>query len=375
MVEHFSKGQLPPQPFPLDSLNSPATTLEDIQQVFDWDYLMRCIEDIYLNNVEWAQQMYAELGIPEPKQLSPAWLTWKENFRRSMYHSFLMGAVLCGVYQKPLSDSPDHLFQDRETRLKQPHYEPLLKEEEVAHLLKYPVFNFEDYARHESIYEDLTEFFKGQTEHRPSALDNPDLINAYPEDAVSQLDRSHAETFYVEMIQCLLSSLTLLDHTGQSQIFEEQAVTNEEPSKRITVICLGSFYPETVALPDNPKDSHKALLSKKVISESKGSVWRSCSSLMSRILEIMHAFSGQPNHYKERYPTPPPPLQVFQYILRKHLGLRFSEDAFEPEDLDAPHHLFVHHLDMGHLLLDGWPEEVPPLFDLDDGIEYEAYYA
>ncbi|KAJ6010155.1 hypothetical protein N7499_004442 [Penicillium canescens] len=245
----------------------------------------------------------------------------------------------------------------------------------MAHLLKYSVFNFEDYARHESIYKGLAEFFKKQTEHRPSTLDNPELLNAYPEDAVPQLDRCHAETLHVEMIQCLLSSLTLLDHTGQSQIFEEQAVTVEEPSKKITVVCLGSFYPETIALPDNPKNAHKTLLLKKAISETKDSAWRSCSPFMSRILEIMRAFSGQPNHYKEQYPIPPPPVQIFQYILRKYLGLRFSEDAFESEDLDAPHHLFVHHLEMGHLLLDGWREVVPTLFDLDDGTEYEAYYA
>jgi hypothetical protein len=375
VVEYFDKGQFPPQPFPIDSLTTPAISSEDIRQVFDWEYLMTCIEDIYLNNVEWAQQMYAKLGIPNSEQLSPDWLIWKENFRRSMYHFFLMGGVLCRFYQEPLSESPDHLFQDRDKRVKQPDDEPLLKSEEMAHLLKYSVFNFEDYARHESIYKDLAEFFEKQTEHRPSTLDNPELLNAYPEDAVPQLDRCHAETLHVEMIQCLLSSLTLLDHTGQSQIFEEQAVTVGEPSKKITVVCLGSFYPETIALPDNPKNAHKTLLLKKAISESKDSAWRSCSPFMSRILEIMRAFSGQPNHYKEQYPTPPPPLQIFQYILRKYLGLRFSEDAFEPEDLDAPHHLFVHHLEMGHLLLDGWPEVVPTLFDLDDGTEYEAYYA
>ncbi|KAJ5159569.1 uncharacterized protein N7482_006573 [Penicillium canariense] len=286
-----------------------------------------------------------------------------------------MGAVLCRSHQEPLSESPKHLFQDRDKRLEKPD-EPLLKSEEMAHLLKYPVFNFEDYTRHESIYKDLAEFFGKQTEHRPPSLDDPELLDAYPEDAVSpQLDRYHAETLHVEMIQCLLSSMTLLNHTEQSKIFEEQTGTVEEPLKKITVVCLGSFYPETITLPRNPKNAHKTLLLKQAIPRSKDSVWRSCSPLMNRILEIMHSFSGQPNHYDEQYPTPPPPLQIFQYILRKYLGLRFSEDAFEREDLDAPHHLFVHHLEMGQLFLDGWPQVVPTLFDLDDGTEYEAYYA
>lgn len=115
---------------------------------------MRCMEDIYLNNVEWAREMYNDLGIPDPGQLSPEWIIWKENFRRSIYQFFLMGAVLCQSHQEPLSESPKHLFQDRVKRLEQPD-KPLLKSEEMAHLLKYPVFNFEDYARHESIYNDL----------------------------------------------------------------------------------------------------------------------------------------------------------------------------------------------------------------------------
>lgn len=60
---------------------------------------------------------------------------------------------------------------------------------------------------------------------------------------------------------------------------------------------------------------------------------------------------------------PPSPLQVFQYIFRTFLGLRFSDEAFEKEDLDAPHKLCVHHLDISRIFLDGWPDEVPTLFD------------
>ncbi|KAJ5218404.1 uncharacterized protein N7498_000503 [Penicillium cinerascens] len=342
VVEHFNRGQFPPQPFPLDSLSASAISSKDIRQVLDWENLMRGIEDIYLNNVEWAREMYNDLGIRDPGQLSPEWFIWKENFRRSIYQFFFMGEVLCRSHQEPLSESPKHLFQDRDIRLEQPD-KPLLKSEEMAYLLKFPVFNFEDYAHHEAIYNDIAELFRKQTEHRPPSLDNPELLDAYPEDAVSpQLDRYHAETLHAEMIQCLLSR---------------------------------SFYSEAIALPDNPKNSHKTLLLKEAIPRSKDSVWRSCSPFMNRILEIMHSFSGQPSHYKEQYPTPPPPMQIFQDILRKYLGLRFSDDAFEVEDLDAPDHLFVHYQEMGHLFLDRWPELVPSLFDLDDGTEYEAYYS
>jgi hypothetical protein len=74
---------------------------------------------------------------------------------------------------------------------------------------------------------------------------------------------------------------------------------------------------------------------------------------MEHVLYVMHTSSGQPNHYGNENWTPPPPLQVFQYIFRTFLGLRFSDDAFEEEYIDATHKMFVHYLEMFRIYLDG----------------------
>jgi len=93
------------------------------------------------------------------------------------------------------------------------------------------------------------------------------------------------------------------------------------------------------------------------------------------ILEIRRSFSGQLNYSGKQCPTLPSSLEIFQYIFRKYLRLRFSEDAFEVEDLNAQHYTFAHHLEIGHLFLDRCPEVIPSLFNLYNGAEYEVYYS
>jgi hypothetical protein len=73
-----------------------------------------------------------------------------------MYQSLMMGAVLCPAYQEALSPSneaelPECFLENCDMRLDDPD-EPLMKSDEMAYLLKYPVFNFEAYDDHSPIY-------------------------------------------------------------------------------------------------------------------------------------------------------------------------------------------------------------------------------
>ena len=383
MLEHFRKGQFPPVHFPLDSLSVEAQepSSDDVRQVLDWEHMVRCIENICLHNTEWGQHCYYYVRKANVKKRPPPeWLTWRDNFRRSMYQSLLMGAVLCREYQAPLAplnkdDLPKHFLEDCDKRLNDPD-EPLMKSEEMAYLLKYPVFNFEAYDYHNSIYEQLADFLRQQAKHRPSC--ESVLLDMYPEDATADnIDQDHAKALYAEMVQCLLSSMTLLNHGGDSQIFKQDDENMGKLNKKVTIVPLGSFYPELIALPANPQDANQTLLPKEpLLQETENSSWHPSSRFMNLFLDVMHSSSGQPNHYREEYPTPPPPLQVFQYIFRTFLGLRFSDDAFEEEDVDAAHKLFVHHPLICGIFLDGWPDEVPAFFDTPDGEgEYDAYFA
>ncbi|KAJ5199518.1 hypothetical protein N7472_004722 [Penicillium cf. griseofulvum] len=384
VVEHFQKGQFPPTPFPLPlGVNAQEPSSDEVQQVLDWEHLIRCIEDICFHNTEWGRQCHYLIYEANSAKRPSKWFTWRQNFRRSMYQSFMMGAVLCRAYQESLApsnkdDLPEHFLENFDKRLEDPHNpeNPLMTSDEMAYLLKYPVFNFEAYDDQHPIYGQLADFLRQQAEnHQPF---ESEILDMYPEDATpDQIDRDHAKVLYAEIVQCLFSSMTLLEFEGAPKIFKEEDEKAEKLSREVTIVPLGLFYPERFTMPANPRTAHKALLLKQPLSQKKKcTTWHPSSQFMNIFLEIMYSSSGQPNHYGEEYPTPPPPLQVFQYVSRTFLGLRFSDDAFEDEDVDAAHKLFMHHPLICGIFLDGWPDLIPTLFDTLDGEgEYDAYYA
>lgn len=55
----------------------------------------------------------------------------------------------------------------------------------------------------------------------------------------------------------------------------------------------------------------------------------------------MYHISGRPNEYADGCPTPHPPLQIFEFILRRFLGIRFSDDPFSEVRTDLRSELFL----------------------------------
>ncbi|KAJ5921912.1 hypothetical protein N7516_009615 [Penicillium verrucosum] len=173
-----------------------------------------------------------------------------------------MGAVLCSAYQEALAppnkdELPEAFLENCDMRLDDPD-EPLMKSEEMAYLLKYPVFNFEAYHDHSPIYGWLADFLRQQTEHHPQfEPGETKILDMYPEDATpDQIDRDHAKVLHAVMVQCLLSSMTLLNHQGGSRIFEKEHSNAGEFSRGVTIVPLGSFYPERITMPANPRNAY-----------------------------------------------------------------------------------------------------------------------
>ncbi|KAL4819762.1 hypothetical protein BDW67DRAFT_173061 [Aspergillus spinulosporus] len=368
VVDQFHIGQLPPDPFPLDSLSAEAhkVSFEELLEILDWGHLVRCIEDFCLHNTEWGQNCYFHLKQANKTALPQKnWFKWQEKFHRSMYQSLLMGAVLCRAYQQPLdpsNDHPEHFLKDINTQLQGD--EPVLRNDEMAYLLRYPVFSFEAYEDHEPIYGQLADFLVQQSRHRAQRRSNfPDF---YPEDAIpNNLNRNQDSLLYAETVQCLLASMTLLNHEGYSPIFEDEYKNPDikSLSRKVTIVPLGSFYPEQIATPARVQDAHQMRLLKSPLPQETGeSSWNPSARFMSLFLNIMHSSSGQPNHYADIH-------------RRKFLGLRFSHEAFDAEDVDAAHKLFVHHPVASGIYEDKWPDLIPAIFDTPDGGgEYDAYH-
>lgn len=212
-----------------------------------------------------------------------------------MYQSLMMGAVLCPAYQEALSPSnedelPECFLENCDMRLDDPD-EPLMKSDEMAYLLKYPVFNFEAYNDHSPIYGQLADFLRQQTEHHAQfESGESEILDMYPEDATpDQIDRDHAKVLHVVMVQCLLSSMTLLNHQGGSQIFKKEHGNAGEFSRGVTIVPLGTFYPERITMPANPQNAHQTLLLQTPLPQEKQSTtWHPSSRFMNLFLEAMH---------------------------------------------------------------------------------------
>lgn len=77
--------------------------------------------------------------------------------------------------------------------------------------------------------------------------------------------------------------------------------------------------------------------------------------------------------------TPLPPLQIFQFIFRRYLGLRVVNDAFIEVRSFAPFDMFLYSAESGDIYTEGkgaqWPEGALEILDLDDGYgDYEPYF-
>ncbi|KAL4902064.1 hypothetical protein BDW74DRAFT_181223 [Aspergillus multicolor] len=321
VLDHFNREQLPPDPFPLKDLTLKAQrpTAADLHELRQWQHLVKCIEDICLRNFEWALDC-ARTVRNDPE----SWPNWQGNFHRAIYRFFLMGAVLCRAYQEPLTPTAKHngfppSLKYLGTRIREPDDKPLLMPLEMTHLLKqHPVFDFEAFHKHEPIYGPLAELIKEQTERRArdSGLEPSDLL-------------------LKKMVDCLIFSVSLFDPVFQTSLW---TFAIRRFRKEITVIPLGQFYPETIRMPSKSRNAHRTLLRHApVVSPRNGSdtsAWGLPSLLLDRILTATHSFSEQPNHWEaypgaRRHPTPPPPMQVFQYILRKYLVIDLQAEHFK----------------------------------------------
>lgn len=96
--------------------------------------------------------------------------------------------------------------------------------------------------------------------------------------------------------------------------------------------------------------------------------------LMDAILSFIHHSSSQSKHYGGVFPTPPPPLQAFQYVARRFLGLRCSDEAFDERWVEAAYIQFAHYPQIAGIFLDEAPDDGSTCDPLDGEGQYNIYY-
>ncbi|KAF9886487.1 hypothetical protein FE257_011394 [Aspergillus nanangensis] len=367
-LEHFDKGEFPPAPFPLDQLPISARKicLEDIQSLMDWNHFVTCLESICLEDTDWGPNLASSIKpADESAQPSGEWITWRDRFHRSMYRSFLMGPVLCRTYQEPLvqgTNRPENFLEKWTERALEIH------QDEADYLRSFPVFNLEAYEMHEPIYGRLAEFFVRQTQpdvHDELSAKTMYFINATPD---ASLDRAHASAVYNAMIQCLLSTMTMWE---EYLFFPDEE--SEDPGRTRTIRLIGTdtFYPEEISMPghaDDAKDTHMFRRMLLTGDKKNGAGWTRNAERLFGVMDLMRGLPGDSNDAIDGKKTPCPPLQIFQFIARRYLGVRFINDAFAMEVGDTSE-LFISHLNTGDIYLGIWPEggpsgDLPPMFEV-----------
>ena len=320
---------------------------------------------------------------------------WKLRFHKAVYTTLLLGALLAGAYHKPFLDAEDDgqgggpemaaaesqaLFQRRKKFLRK-----ILRFQN-----DYTVRGFElwatdiEYLRHFPAYD-----FNGSVEKKEEAFGTvaswlvvstlTDLRRSSP-----RLTRcasrsiqghrrylSHAQatrgdqpfTFsdHVEGTEAEAENvlwlimqiihifeflqLCFVNHDGREGFSrgEESAEALSMRAKKRTVIVVlfGIFQVEEITLPDRIEDAVEYSLLARPISPSAlpgqdegRHILRPIPSLdFPLIWETLYLWSGIPNHDGD-FPTPPPPLQFFTFLLQKYFNLRFTPEMWDVSDRD-----------------------------------------
>ncbi|KAL4806052.1 hypothetical protein BDV18DRAFT_160122 [Aspergillus unguis] len=319
--EHLQLARLPPHPFPFASISGRHTkpSLHELISVFDLQHLVNCLETMQLNHSDWSSEN--DLEFLEGPGI---WKTWRERLHRSIYRIFLAAAALTGAYQQPfLGERPDcplgfmdaynqQFLEDPDKR----KLEERLDAQEFQYLLQFPIYNLQSFDCHDAAFGPLAQTLLGMARERdPKEVDDPQLTVFLSNSSVSMPE---AKVLFTEVAQ-LLAALVCIH-----QFLDETPATLEATRKAV-IVDFDGFFPVEVEMPLRPEDA-RSLHYRFVSYESSETPYL---GPLDAIPAIVHDQSGQPNFHGPMCPAPPHPLQFFQYVYRKYLGLRFSKTAFE----------------------------------------------
>ncbi|KAL4879857.1 hypothetical protein BJY04DRAFT_219665 [Aspergillus karnatakaensis] len=370
VLKAWDDGRLPPQPLPLHTLTWQASRPyhDELDRVRDLEHLVKCIQ------VTMCNEQHGNCDSALSKRQCHRCQQQNLNIRLAFYKLFTIGAFLCGCYQQPFvgkdpSRPPGFLsrFQRGSTDLERGHMpvQRVLYAEDIQYLLNFPLFRFNAFDEHDSIYADLVQFILGGSEAR--AQDEPATTCA----CFQAVEHSHGHCYHGEsgpiqskfeclsdfeyqvplrqaaqLIGDLAQLITAMEWLGHDNFFSiygsELEICSNGQVRKVVTIPVGSFRPIEWTMPASLTEAwDKGVCSRPLqLKSSDGSQILSPASPLhlqplDSFLCIFWAESGQPNFYGPGCPKPHPPLHFFEYMFRKYLGMRFADTAFNNEYHDV----------------------------------------
>ena len=129
------------------------------------------------------------------------------------------------------------------------------------------------------------------------------------------------------------------DENGENDETGEKAIPKYP--RKVSVVMMGIFQLEEIQLPAVCEASRTCLVINRVrrssISQQPDGIADTSEFCIMSLLRGMHEVPPFFNHHDTDCPTPWPPLQFMEFVLRRHLGLRFADAAFSLQrDIGTP---------------------------------------
>ena len=377
VLKSYQAGTLPPL-VAIDSLSakSKLPDLAELKEVFNMQYLVRCIEWMYFNSELYFMSEGSEHNLfrymkygtyPAKQRRFPECLredipgienatidSFQDSFYRAMYRVLLLGAVLARAYMAPL-------FRAREERKKgffarfgledylhihweetDPQYMDAfeirpLDEEDIAYIRQFPVYNYDvlDWSQtgvwrnqeYETCFGPFASWIvedgrrrQDPNDIKPDWAENPADIGAVRELMLLMVAYDHFNSKFKNKTWSTTSGVAYMPKPGHLL-----------GNRTVSVVRLGIFQVEEVTMPIAFKDLTNGYLFTDFHPALKGSkgedipwqfnVWTTVAGHLDyRRRDV------RPN--KRENPGPPAMLEIWHFALRRYLNLGFKSGTF-----------------------------------------------
>jgi hypothetical protein len=364
----------------MDALSGKSTlpNLEELREVFNMQYLVRCIEYMYFYSEELhhgsqnPKNLFEEMkygAYPSERRRFPHCLkegipgaenatieTFRDAFYRAMYRLLITGAVLAGVYMEPLFRAREEgndgflarngycWFQDERID----EYMAVGSSELVGHededrlfLRQCPPYNFDivDWSEqgkwkngeYEAIFGPFASWIVADGRKRQRILQSSS-ISIEPDWAENSEDIGAVRELMLLMVaydhfQSKFENETR-DHTGHGPAYLDKA-----GNRRVSIVRFGVFQVEEVTMPTSVEELRENYL----IANFHPALEGSAGADIPYQFDVWYATTGildgrakrwEYNRWNRENPGPPPMLELWHFALRRYLNLGFKRGTF-----------------------------------------------
>ena len=338
-----SNGTKPPHPFPVRELsgNVKRPLLEEMKTVLNFQHLARCVECMIFNWKAGTDMLLARA------KTSHYYGERNERIYRGIYNVLLAGAVCFQPYNAPFFQAAK---EERVDFLERCAKGSPLTDEQLAYLKQFPVYDYRvddnsdrgrwKYKEYESLFGEFAQWLVEDGARRgamqnlgPTGIltETTDDGATFEQDWWAGKKFGHSGTGSIHEIKILIGVYEYFYPKVFSNALRDEFIRRrprrinpeEIPDERVvTVVIFGDFQLVQISMPPIVEDAKERFLFAKPCSDlpATGTI---------QVRKILKLIEHHDQHSRDSYPPPPVEFELFSFILRKYLGLKFQANTFE----------------------------------------------